>query len=115
LHIGRFVTATIDQIDVSALTILLIPSPCHDFDAFVTQALVKHSQDKDQFLKVEIKPMIETQILEHELKELGELNLVLLKEKQELEAKLAEESQAKDGNHFPDSFSFVIGSCLSEL
>jgi hypothetical protein len=32
--------------------------------------------------------MTETQILEDELKEVGELNSVLLKEKQELEAKL---------------------------
>jgi hypothetical protein len=46
--------------------------------------------------------MIETKILEDELKKVGELNSVLLNEKQELEAKLAEESRA-DGNHFPDS------------
>jgi hypothetical protein len=45
------------------------------------QALVKHSQDKEQFLKVAIKRMTETQILEDELKEVGELNLVLLNEK----------------------------------
>jgi hypothetical protein len=67
------------------------------------QALVKHSLDKDQFLKVTIKRMMETQILENELKEVGKLNSVLLTEKQELEAKLAEESQAKDGNHFTNS------------
>jgi hypothetical protein len=66
------------------------------------QALIKHSQDKDQFLKVAIKRMIETKILEDELKKVGELNSVLLNEKQELEAKLVEESRA-DGNHFPDS------------
>jgi hypothetical protein len=53
---------------------------------------------------VAIKWIIETQILEGELKEVGELNSVLLNEKQELKTKLAEESQAKDGNHFPDSF-----------
>jgi hypothetical protein len=64
------------------------------------QALVKHSQDKDQFLKVAIKRMTETQILEDELKEVGKLNSVLLTEKQELKAKLAEESRVKDGNHF---------------
>jgi hypothetical protein len=56
------------------------------------QALAKHSQDKDQFLKVEIKRMMETQILKDELKEVGELNSVLLNEKQGLEAKLAKES-----------------------
>jgi hypothetical protein len=65
--------------------------------------LVKHSKDKDEFLEVAIKWMIETQILEDELKEVGKFNLVPLTEKQELEAKLAEESQAKDGNHFTDS------------
>jgi hypothetical protein len=47
--------------------------------------------------------MMETQILENELKEVGKLNSVLLTEKQELEAKLAEESQAKDSNHFTNS------------
>jgi hypothetical protein len=63
-------------------------------------ALVKHSQDKDQFLKVAIKQMTETQILEDELKEVGELNSILLTKRQQLKAKLAEESQVKDGNHF---------------
>jgi hypothetical protein len=47
--------------------------------------------------------MMETQILEDKLKEVGEFNSVLVNEKQELKAKLAEESQAKDGHHFPDS------------
>jgi hypothetical protein len=64
------------------------------------QALVKHSQDKDQFLKVTIKWMTEMQILEDELKEVSELNSTLLIEKQKLEAKLAIESQVKDGNYF---------------
>jgi hypothetical protein len=36
--------------------------------------------------------MMETQILEDELKEVNEVNSVLLAQKQELEAKLAEES-----------------------
>jgi hypothetical protein len=63
------------------------------------QALVKHSLDKDQFLKVAIKRMPETQILKDELKEVSELNSILLAEKQELEAKLAKESQVKDGEH----------------
>jgi hypothetical protein len=59
--------------------------------------------------------MTETQMLKVELKKVSELNSVLLKEKQELEAKLAKESQTEDGNHFHDSFSFIIGSCPSEL
>jgi hypothetical protein len=74
------------------------------------QALVKHSRDKDQFLKVTIKRMAEMQILEDELKEVSELNSILLTEKQELEAKMARESQVKDGN-FTDS---LFSSCLSE-
>jgi hypothetical protein len=47
--------------------------------------------------------MTETKILEDKLKEVGKLNSILLNEKQELKAKLAEESLAKDGNHFLDS------------
>jgi hypothetical protein len=43
-------------------------------------------------LKVAIKWMTETQILEDELKEVSELNSVLLAQKQELEAKPAKES-----------------------
>jgi hypothetical protein len=41
--------------------------------------------------------MTKMQILEDELKEVSELNLILHAEKQELEVKLAKESQAKDG------------------
>jgi hypothetical protein len=47
--------------------------------------------------------MTKTQILEDEMKEVAELNIVLLNKKQELEAKLAEETRSEDGNHFPDS------------
>jgi hypothetical protein len=61
------------------------------------QMMVKHSQGKDQFLKVAIKWMQEAQAFEDELKEVGELNSVLYAQNQELEAKLAEESHAKDG------------------
>jgi hypothetical protein len=69
------------------------------------QVLVKHSRDKDQFLKVAIKWMIEMQILEDELKEESKLNSILLVEKLELEAKLAKESKAKDGEHPIDFLS----------
>jgi hypothetical protein len=61
------------------------------------QAMVKQSQNKDQFLKVAIKRMEVAQSFEDEVKEVGELNLILYAQNQELEAKLAEESQAKDG------------------
>jgi hypothetical protein len=67
------------------------------------QALVKHSQDKDQFLKVGIKQMTETQVLEDKLKEVRKLNSVLLAQQQELEAKLAKESEAKGGNYSTNS------------
>jgi hypothetical protein len=52
-------------------------------------AMVKHSEDKDQFLKVVIKWMTKTQAFEDELKEVGELNSVLFAWNQELESQLA--------------------------
>jgi hypothetical protein len=70
-----------------------------DMSFFLMQALVKHSQDKDNFLKVAIKRLTETRVLEDELKEVSKLNSVLISQREELEAKLVEESHAKDGNH----------------
>jgi hypothetical protein len=61
------------------------------------QAMVKRYQDKDQFLKVAIKRMTETQAFEDELKEVSELNTIFFVRNQELEAQLAEESQVNDG------------------
>jgi hypothetical protein len=58
----------------------LTPSQ-HGSDTFFAQALVKHYQDKDQFLKVVVKRMTETQIREDELKEVNKLNSVLLAQK----------------------------------
>jgi hypothetical protein len=66
-------------------------------DSFPMQAMVKHSHAKDQFLKVAIKRMQEAQAFKDKLKEVGELNSVLYAWNQELEDKLAEESQTKDG------------------
>jgi hypothetical protein len=45
------------------------------------QALLKHSQDNDQFLKVALKRMTETQVLEDELNKVSKLNSVLLAQK----------------------------------
>jgi hypothetical protein len=75
------------------------------------QVMVKHSQDKDEFLKVAIKQMAETQSFEDELKGVNELNLVLLTGNQELEDQLAAESQVKDGkpprsSYFNNRFMF---------
>jgi hypothetical protein len=63
-----------------------------DLTFFLMQALVKHSQDKDLFLKVVVKRMTETQVLEDKLKEVGKLNSVLLAQGQELESKLVKEN-----------------------
>jgi hypothetical protein len=62
------------------------------------QAMVKHSQDKDQFLKVAVKRIQETQTFEEELKATMKLILILLARNEELETKLTEESQSKEGN-----------------
>jgi hypothetical protein len=62
------------------------------------QALIQHSKKKDQFLKVAIKCMAEAHLFEDELKEANELNSILFVDKQSLEAKIAEETQAKNGN-----------------
>jgi hypothetical protein len=59
--------------------------------------------------------MTETQILEDELNEVSELNSILFARKPELEAKLAEENLAKDGENPIDLLTFVIRSCPSEL
>jgi hypothetical protein len=47
------------------------------FDSLV-QAIVKHYQDKDKFLKVSIKRMQENQPFEDELKEATKLNSILI-------------------------------------
>jgi hypothetical protein len=49
------------------------------------QSLAKHSETKDQFLRVAVKRMMETQLFEDELKEVSQLNSVLLTQKLELE------------------------------
>jgi hypothetical protein len=68
--------------------------------------LVKHSKAKDQFLRVAVKRISKTQLFEDELKEVSQLNSILLAQKIELETRLAEESQSKDGKHFTDSLLF---------
>jgi hypothetical protein len=62
------------------------------------QAIVKHYRDKDQFLKVSIKRLQESQTFEDKLKEATELNSTLITQNQELTAKLTEETRLKDGN-----------------
>jgi hypothetical protein len=52
---------------------------------------------------VAVKRRTETQLFEDELKEVSQLNSVLPAQKHEIEARLVEERQAKDGKHFTDS------------
>jgi hypothetical protein len=66
--------------------------------------LVEHHEAKDQFLRVAVKRLIETQLFEDELKEVSQLNIVLLPCNQELEARMAKESQAKTGKRLSDFF-----------
>jgi hypothetical protein len=77
------------------------------------QTLVEHSQAKDQFLRVVVKRFIETQLFKDELKEVSQLNIVLLIHNQELEAQLAEESYAKTRKCFID-FLFFDKNMLNE-
>jgi hypothetical protein len=74
--------------------------------------MVKHSQDKDQFLKVAIKQMAETQSFEGELKGVSELNSIILARNQELKDQLAKESQVKDGK--PPWSSYFNNQFMSE-
>jgi hypothetical protein len=68
------------------------------FDSSSVQAIVKHFHGKDQFLKVSIKRMKETQTFEDELKEATELNSILITQNQDLVAKLTKETRLKDSN-----------------
>jgi hypothetical protein len=42
------------------------------------QNIIQHSRSKDQFLRVSLKRLTDTQILDDELKETSELNMILL-------------------------------------
>jgi hypothetical protein len=59
------------------------------------QALIQHCKNKDQFLKVTIKRMGETQLFEDELKEANESNSILLADKQKLRPNLQRKSEPK--------------------
>jgi hypothetical protein len=65
---------------------------------------VEHSRPKDQFLRVTIKRLTETQTFEDELKEVSALNEILLDCNHEVETRLAEESHAKNGMHSINPF-----------
>jgi hypothetical protein len=114
-HIGRYVSASVntqaEQEQIKALyssmktTSELIDESSYAslylltsrFNPFLMQAVVKHSQDKDQFLRVSHKRMQETQMYENELKEANENISTLFARLHELEAKCTEENQLKEG------------------
>jgi hypothetical protein len=74
--------------------------------------MMKHSQNKDEFLRVAIKSMQETQTYEDELKATIELNSILIAQNEELETKLADEIQSKEGNF---QLSFILTLYPSKL
>jgi LytS/YehU family sensor histidine kinase len=63
--------------------------------------VVKHSQGKDQFLRVSLKRMQETQMYKNELKEVNEYISALVARLEEFKAKCIEETQLKEGTILP--------------
>jgi hypothetical protein len=48
------------------------------------QALVEQSQSKDKFLRIAVKRLTDTQLFEDELKEVSQLNTILLAHNQDV-------------------------------
>jgi hypothetical protein len=63
------------------------------------QQLIEHSRSKDQYIKVALKRLTETQILEDGLTEENVVNKALLARNQELETQLATESRDQTDKH----------------
>jgi hypothetical protein len=76
--------------------------------------VVKHSHDKDQFLRVSLKQMQETQMYENELKEANEYISTLATRLEELKAKCTEETHLKEGKILPP-LCLLSSSYLSTL
>jgi hypothetical protein len=118
-HIGRFITASVDTEKEHAITEALkfnlefvseqikvcISSSFHVImlllilTLFFFQQLIEHSQSKDQYIRVALNRLTETQILDDELKEERALNQTLLARNQEVETQLSVESRDKAGKH----------------
>jgi hypothetical protein len=97
-HIVRFITAVVDteadqantkvlystletastHLNISLLLTLSLYSHGTVLTFLLIPTLVKHSEAKDQFLRVAVKRMMKTQLFEDELKEVSQLNSVLL-------------------------------------
>jgi hypothetical protein len=69
-------------------------------DPLFLQQLIEHSQSKDQYIRVALKRLTETQLFEDELKKANKSIEILLAHNQELEGQLASESREKTGKHF---------------
>jgi hypothetical protein len=93
LYSSMKTTSELTDLSLYAPSYLLTLRP----DSSLIQAVVKHSRDKDQFLRVSLKRMQVTQMYETELKEANEYILGLFARLKELEAKCTEEAQLKDG------------------
>jgi hypothetical protein len=74
---------------------------------------MEHSRSKDMFQRVALKRLTETQLFEDELKEMSELNKILLARNQELEAQLAKKSWEKLVSSSLISFRFNHAQMMS--
>jgi hypothetical protein len=103
---------TSELIDISfyAPSYLLTLRP----NSSLIQVVVKHSGDKDQFLRVSLKGMHETQMYETLLKKANKYISALFARLEELKAKCTEEIQLKEGKIFLP-FCVVSLSYLSIL
>jgi hypothetical protein len=90
-----------------------LPMLLNSDSLFSTQKLIKHSRSKDQYLRVALKRLIETQLLEDELKEVNESNKILLARNQELETQLVKESRERAGKWLISSR--YIQSCPNDV
>jgi hypothetical protein len=114
-HIGRFIITGVDtekeravtealqcnleftskQIKVSISFLLHVTALSLILTPFFFQQLIAHSQSKDQYIRVALKRLTETQILDDELKEERTLNQTLLARNQEIETQLTTEGNEK--------------------
>jgi phospholipid N-methyltransferase len=96
LYIDLESTSTQINASIFRLVFCCLPCPALTPHSFM-QNLVEHSHSKVQFMRVAIKRLTETQLFVDELKEVSEMNTVLLACNQELKAQLVKESREQSG------------------
>jgi hypothetical protein len=69
-----------------------ITTPLLILTSLFIQKINEHSRSKDQFIRVALKRLTKSQILDDELSEVSALNKVLLAQNQELETHIVAES-----------------------